>query len=73
MIDSDTAEEDEMFSLAVEFSTRMPKRYVTLDGEAISSSGEKRPKWSPSGKGDQKDWAIVSVKSSDLASDDSRP
>ena len=44
-----------MFSLAVEFAARMRKRSATLEGEATSSSGEKRPRRSFSDEGAQKD------------------
>ena len=37
-----------MFSLAVGFSTRRRRRPATLEGVATSSSGEKRPRRSPS-------------------------
>ena len=47
MVEGESAEEEEMFSLAAEFATRMPKRSVTLEGEATSNSGEKRPRRSP--------------------------
>ena len=54
-----------MFSLAVGFVARMRKRSTTLEGEATSSSKEKRPRWSPSYEGAQKNWAIVLVESLD--------
>ena len=57
-----------MFSLAAKFAARMRKQSMTLEGEATSSFGEKRTKRSPSDEGAQKDWAIVSVESLDLAS-----
>ena len=40
-----------MFSLTVGFATRMFKQPATLEGEAISSSEEKRPRRSPSDEG----------------------
>ena len=43
----------------------MRKQSATLEGEAISSSGEKRPRRSLSDEGAQKDWAIVLVESPD--------
>ena len=68
--DSEPAEEEEKFSLTVGFVARMRKQSTTLEGEATSSSGEKRPRQSPSYEGAQKDWAIVSVESPYLASND---
>ena len=59
-----------MFSLATVFATRMRKRPTTLKGKATSSSREKRPRRSPSDEGAQKDWAIVSMESPYLASND---
>ena len=44
IVDSEPAEEEEMFSLAVGFAARMLKRSATLEGEAIFSYGEKRPR-----------------------------
>ena len=70
MVDSEPSEEDEMFSLAAGFTTRMHKLPATLEDEATSSSGEKRPRRSPSNEGAQKDWAIISVESPDIASND---
>ena len=51
VVNSEPAEEEEMFSLAVGFTTRMRKRPATLEGEATSSSGGKRPRLSPSDEG----------------------
>ena len=68
--DSEPAEEEEKFSLTVGFVARMRKQSTTLEGEATSSSGEKQPRQSPSYEGAQKDWAIVSVESPYLASND---
>ena len=48
-----------MFSLAAKFSARMRKWSATLEGEATSSFGEKRPRRSPSNEGARKDWVIV--------------
>ena len=59
-----------MFSLAVEFAARKRKRSVTFEGADTSSSGEKRPRRSPSYEETQQDGAIVLVGSSDLASND---
>ena len=59
-----------MFSLVVGFVARIRKRPTTLEGEATSSFRQKQPRKSPSDEGAQKDWAIVSVDSSDLASND---
>ena len=42
-----------MFSFTVEFAIRMRKRSTTLEGEATSSSREKRPRQSPSNEGTQ--------------------
>ena len=70
LVDSESVEEEEMFSLATRFAAWMCKRSTTLEGEAFSSFGEKRPRRSPSDEGAQKDWAIVSVESPDLASND---
>ena len=43
---------------------------MTLEGVATCSSGGKRHRWSPSDDEAQKDWAIVSVESPNLASND---
>ena len=59
-----------MFSLAVGFALWMRKWTGILEGEATSSSGEKRPRRSPLDEGAQKDWAIVLMDSSDLTFDD---
>ena len=40
-----------MFSLAVKFIARIRKRLATPEGEATSSSGEERPRRSPSNEG----------------------
>ena len=55
VVDDEPAEEKGMFSLVVEFIARIRKRLATPEGEATSSSGEKRPRWSPSNEGAQKD------------------
>ena len=70
VVDSEPAKEEEMFSLAIGFGTQMCKRLVTLEDEAISSFGEKRPGRSPSNDEAQKNWAIVLVESPNLASSD---
>ena len=70
VVDSEPTEEEEMFSLATWFAARMLKWSTTLEGEATSSSREKQPRRSPSDGEAQKDWAIVSVESLDLASND---
>ena len=59
-----------MFSLAAGFAASRCRWFATLEGVATSSSRGKRLRWSPSNKEAQKDWAIVSVESSDLASND---
>ena len=64
------AEEEEMFSLAVGFAAQMRKWFATQEGEATSSSRKKCPRRSPLDQGAQKEWAIVSVESPDLAPDD---
>ena len=38
VVDGEPAEEEEMFSLATRFATRMHKQSATLEGEASSSS-----------------------------------
>ena len=48
----------------------MLKRSATLECEATSSFGEKRPRRSPSDEGAHTDWAIVLVESLYLASND---
>ena len=59
-----------MFRPAVGFVAQKCKRYVTLEGADTSSSGEKRPRQSPSYEEAQQDGTIVLVGSSDLASND---
>ena len=59
-----------MFRLAIRFVARMRKWPTTLEGEANSSIGKKRPQRSLSYEGAQKDWAIVSMESPNLASSD---
>ena len=70
VVDSKPAEEEEMFSIATGFAAWMRKWSATLEGESTSSSGEKRPKRSPSDEGAHMDWAIVSVEYLDIASND---
>ena len=48
----------------------MRKKLETLEDKAISSSRENRPRRSPSDEGAQKNWAIVSVESPNLAFSD---
>ena len=52
VVDSELAKKEEMFTLVVGFATLMRKRPVALEGEATSSSREKRPMRSPSNVGD---------------------
>ena len=52
-----------MFSIATGIAARIRKRSAPLEGETTSSSGEKRPRQSPSHDEAQKDWAIVLVES----------
>ena len=59
-----------MFSLTVGFAALRRKRSVTLEGADTSSSGEKRPRRSPSDEEAQQDGAIVLLGSSDMASND---
>ena len=59
-----------MFNLAVGFTMRRRKQIVTLEGANTSSSGEKRPRQSPSYEEAQKDEAIVLVETLNLASND---
>ena len=59
-----------MFSLATGFAARMRKWLAPLEGEATSSSREKRPRRSPSDYGAQKDWTVVFVESRDQTSND---
>ena len=59
-----------MFSLAVGFTARKHKQSMTLEGVDTSSSGEKRPRRSPSNEEAQQDGTIVLVGSLDLASND---
>ena len=55
IVNGEPSEEEEMFSLAAGFDGQMSKRSATLEGEATFSSGEKRPRRSPSDEGAQKD------------------
>ena len=55
VVDSEPAEEEEMFSLAIEFATRISKQSAALEGDATFSSGEKRPRRSLPGDEAQKD------------------
>ena len=55
MVEGEFAEKEEIFSLAVGFAAWMCKRSTTLEGEATSSSREKRPRRSSSYEGAQKD------------------
>ena len=68
--DIEPVEKEEMFSLAAGFVVRKRKRSMTLEGADASSSGEKRPRWSPAYEEAQQDGAIVLVGSLDLASND---
>ena len=70
VVEGEPIEEKEMFSLAFGFATRMRKRSATLEGEATSSYGEKRPRHSPSDERAQKEWVVVLVESPDQASND---
>ena len=70
MVEGELVEEEETNSLAARFSTWVRKWSATLESEATSSSGEKRPRWSPSGEGAQKDWAMVLVEPPDQSSND---
>ena len=46
-ITSEPVEEEELSNLAVGFTVRMRKRDASPEGEATSSSGGKRSRWSP--------------------------
>ena len=70
VVDIEPVKEADMFSPAVEFAARKRKRSVTFEGADTPSSGEKRPRRSPSYEETQQDGAIVLVGSSDLASND---
>ena len=70
VVNSEAPEEEEMSSLAVGFATQMRKRATVLEGETTSSSCGKRARQSPPNEGAQKNWAIVSVESPDLTSND---
>ena len=70
VIANEPAEEEEMSMLAAGFSARMHKRAVGLEGESTPIFDGKRSKCSSLDEQAQKDWAIISIDSLDLAFND---
>ena len=70
VIASEPVEDEEMSSLATGFTAQMRKWAAGLEGKTTPKSDGKRSKQSSPNEEVEKDWIIISVDSSDRASND---